>query len=83
MEIWTNLLSLLNVGISLLSGLLLALSLLQEGLRDEHLVLGRRGSVFCISMVRRIMLCRRVGTAAMVRHSRSGDWQTRRDSFNQ
>jgi hypothetical protein len=35
----TDLLSLLNVGIALSSGLLLALSLLQQGLRNENLVL--------------------------------------------
>lgn len=35
-----GLLSFFDVGISLFSGLLLALSLLQEGLRDEDLVLG-------------------------------------------
>lgn len=35
----TDLLSLLNVGIALGSGLLLALSLLQQGLRNENLVL--------------------------------------------
>ena len=69
---WTDLLSLVSVSIALFSGLLLALSLLQEGLRNEDLVLSRLGSVYCISMVRRMILCRRVGTAAMVRHSRSG-----------
>lgn len=47
---WTNLLSLLDVGISLFSGLLLALSLLQEGLRDEYLVLGWHGSVSLASV---------------------------------
>jgi len=38
-----GLLPLLNVSISLFSSLLLALSLLQQGLRDEHLVLGWDG----------------------------------------
>lgn len=44
-EISTNLLSLLEISDTAGSGLLLALALLQEGLRDENLVLGRDGAI--------------------------------------
>ena len=46
----TNLLSLLDVSIALLSGLLLALSLLQQSLRDKNLILGWDSSVFYASV---------------------------------
>jgi len=45
---------LLELGGSLLSGLLLALALLQESLRDENLVLGGDAPVYQISLVSRI-----------------------------
>lgn len=44
-EIPTNLLLLLKLGRALFSSLLLALALLQEGLRDENLVCGWDASV--------------------------------------
>jgi len=44
-EICTNLLLLLELGRSLLSGLLLALALLEESLRDENVVLGGNAPV--------------------------------------
>ena len=50
-KVWTNLLLLLKLGGSLLAGLLLALSLLQESLRNENLVLSgnapKTGLVWC------------------------------------
>jgi len=44
MTVWTNLFSLLNSSISLFSGLLLALSFLQQSLRHKNLVFGWHSS---------------------------------------
>lgn len=54
----TNLLSLFDVSVALLSGLLLALSLLQQSLGDEDLVLGRDSSIrrMAISIVRTVKI---------------------------
>ena len=54
MEISTNLLLLLELGGSLLSGLLLALALLQESLGNENIILGWNAPVCKISLVSRI-----------------------------
>jgi hypothetical protein len=54
MRISTDLLLLLELGGSLLSGLLLALALLQESLGDENIILGGDAPVCKISLVSRI-----------------------------
>lgn len=41
----TNLLSLVEIGGALLSGLLLGLALLEKGLRDENLINGWDGTI--------------------------------------
>ena len=52
-KVCTDLLLLFEIRATLLSGLLLALSLLQQGFRDEDLVLGWDGSTWTrISIVR-------------------------------
>jgi len=53
-KILTDLLLLLELGGSLLSGLLLTLALLQESLRDENLVMGGDAPVCHISLESRI-----------------------------
>jgi len=50
----TNLLLLLELGRSLLSGLLLALAFLEKSLGDEDLILGGDAPVWKISLVSRI-----------------------------
>lgn len=50
----TNLFLLLELSGSLLSGLLLALALLQESFGDENLILGGDAPIFQISLVSRI-----------------------------
>ena len=73
-ECLTYSLSLLDGRVALSSGLLLALPLLQQGLRYEDLVLCWDRSIvgIAISMVRWVIKYRRVGTAAMARHSQTG-----------
>jgi hypothetical protein len=77
----TNLLSLVDLGRSCFTGFLLTLSLLQQCLRDQNLVLGRDGPVWVISLVWSEGKGRRVGTAAWL-HSRTG-LITRRIVFDQ
>lgn len=48
----TNLLAVLDLGGALSAGLLLALALLEQGLRDHDLVLGRNRTVGTIRLVR-------------------------------
>lgn len=60
----TNLLALLDISSASLSGLLLALSLLQEGLWHEDLVLCWDRSKFQVVSMVRLCKCRRGGSAA-------------------
>jgi hypothetical protein len=81
----TDLLSLFNGGISLGSGLLLALSLLQQGLRYEDLVVRGRRSVMgnAISMVRRKVESPSWNCSCGAAFSKLVTGVTRRNGFDQ